>query len=334
MSSKLPAPVRPFTSAFLMKVFVFVAIFSCGTLFAFDDTKPNSPSGIEWHKGPYRAHLGSVAEIDIPQGYAFTDNAGTRRFMELTHNPSSENELGLIIPIDQDDSSRGWFLLFDFDEVGYISDSEKSSLDADKILASLKTNTEKANEFRREKGWAAFHLTGWQQAPFYDERTHDLTWATIGNSDDLKEGKTVNYSTRILGRRGAMSVDLVSDPVQLDRVLPAYRQLLSGFGFSPGSRYAEFVRGDKVASYGLTALIAGGAAAAAVKTGLLSKLVAGLLALWKFILVGLVAIGSAIKRFFTRAKESILGRDTTTSVSPGQQGIGSSSISSDHDDSY
>ncbi|WP_263367017.1 DUF2167 domain-containing protein [Edaphobacter bradus] len=302
---------------------------------AFDDPKSDAPTGIEWHKGPYQAHLGQVAEIKIPEGYAFTDSAGTRRFMELTHNPSSSGELGLIIPISKEDDSKGsWFLIFDFDEVGYISDSEKSSLDADKILASLKANTERGNEFRREKGWAAFHLTGWQQPPFYEEKTHNLTWATLGNGEDDKEGKTVNYSTRILGRRGAMSVDLVLDPSQLDQVLPAYQQLLNGFSFSAGSRYSEFVKGDKVASYGLTALIAGGAAAAVVKTGLLSKLLAGIAALWKFILVGLVALGSAIKRFFSNLKQRILGKDANSSIAANQQEISSGTISSDHDDSY
>jgi uncharacterized membrane-anchored protein len=302
-------------------------------LLAFDDTKTGPPTGIEWHKGPYRANIGSVAEIDIPKGYAFTDSAGTRRFMELTHNPSSDSELGLVIPADTGESNS-WFLLFDFDEVGYVSDSEKTSLDADKILESLKKNTERGNEFRKERGWSPFHLSRWQKPPFYDERTHNLTWATLGSSDDPKDGQTVNYSTRILGRRGAMSVDLVLDPTQIDKVLPASQALLDNFRFTSGNRYSEFVKGDKVASYGLTALIASGAAAAAVKTGLLTKLIAGLLALKKFILIALVAVGSAVKKFFAKVKQVVTGEKTEPKTYSEQQQISASAISSDHDDQH
>jgi uncharacterized membrane-anchored protein len=314
-----------------LAVFLLFLALASRMLLAFDDAKTGPPTGIEWHKGPYRAKLGSIAEIDIPKGYAFTDGAGTRRFMELTHNPSSDSELGLVIPTDTGESNS-WFLLFDFDEVGYISDSEKTSLDAGKILESLKKNIERGNEFRKEKGWAPFHLIGWQKPPFYDERTHNLTWATLGSSDDPKDGQTVNYSTRILGRRGAMSVDLVLDPTQLEKVLPASQELLNNFSFTSGSRYSEFVKGDKVASYGLTALIAGGAAAAAVKTGLLTKLIAGLLALKKFILIILVAIGSAVKKLFAKAKQGFTGEKTESESYSEQRQI--SAISSDHDDKH
>src|SRR5260370_5326909 len=335
MLAKLRLMAHPSVRDLFRTVALFVMVFYTLPGLATDDSKTSLPTGIEWHKGPYQAHLGAIADIEIPKGYAFTDNVGTRRFMELTHNPSSDNELGLIMPIGQSgDSSNFWFLLFDFDEVGYVSDSEKSSLDGDKILASLQKGTERSNELRKEKGWAPFHLSGWQKPPFYDERTHNLTWATLGNSDDPKEGKTVNYSTRILGRRGAISVDLVLDPSQLDEVLPAYQQLLAGFSFTPGGRYAEFVKGDKVASYGLTALIAGGAAAAAVKTGLFAKLIAGLASLWKFVLVGLLSLGSSSKRLLSTLKSSLSDEDSNAITYPDQKQIGAGTISSDHDDQH
>jgi len=65
--------------------------------------------------------------------------------------------------------------------------------------------------------------------------------------------------------------------------------LLTGFEFSTGNRYAEFRQGDRIAAYGLTALVAGGVGAAAAKSGLLSKL-------WKLLVVGGLAALAAIKR--------------------------------------
>jgi uncharacterized membrane-anchored protein len=51
---------------------------------------------------------------------------------------------------------------------------------------------------------------------------------------------------------------------------------MQGFSYKSGKTYAEFRPGDKIAQYGLAALIGGGAGAAAVKLGLFG-------ALWKFI---------------------------------------------------
>jgi uncharacterized membrane-anchored protein len=311
------------------------SVFFSGASYAADAPTPPAagdakPSGIEWHHGPYNAALGSIAQIQVPAGYMFTDGAGTRRLMELTHNPSSDSELGTVVSEDKTGPNSGWFLLFEFNEIGYVSDSDKS-LDADKLLASMQKGDESANEVRKEKGWSAFHLVGWKKPPFYDATTHNLTWATVGRSDDPKEGDTINYSTRILGRRGAMSVDLVVDPTEMDAAIPAAEGLLRNFSFQQGSRYAEFVKGDKVATYGLAALIAGGAAAAVVKTGLLTKLLAALAAFWKVIAVGLAALGASIKRFFKNLKSKITGERPATEVEAERDAIAASSVSSDHD---
>jgi len=51
------------------------------------------------------------------------------------------------------------------------------------------------------------------------------------------------------------------------------------------------VKGDKVAEYGLTGLIVGGAAAVAAKAGVFKWL-------WKVILAGIVGIGAFFKKLF------------------------------------
>ena len=129
-----------------------------------------------------------------------------------------------------------------------------------------------------------------------------------------------------------MSVDLVLDPADLSTVLPLSNQVMSSFSFTQGSRYADFVKGDKIASYGLTALIAGGAAAAAVKSGLLAKLLAALAALWKVIAVALATAAAAVKRFFANLKRKISGEEEAPTVpQPPQERPETRYISSDHD---
>ena len=75
----------------------------------------------------------------------------------------------------------------------------------------------------------------------------------------------VNYNTRLLGRRGVMTVSLVVDPNQVAATVPAFNDLLKSYSFNSGQGYAEFRAGDKIAKYGLTALVAGGAGAVAAK---------------------------------------------------------------------
>lgn len=97
-------------------------------------------------------------------------------------------------------------------------------------------------------------------------RTHNLTWAVQANSGI--EGPIVNHSVRLLGRGGMMHADLVTDPEQMATAMGAFNEVVSSHTFLPGRRYAEWVEGDKVAAYGLTALVAGGAGAVAMKTGI------------------------------------------------------------------
>jgi uncharacterized membrane-anchored protein len=260
-----------------------------------------------WQRGPMSAALGGMATINVPEGYLFLDAAETRKFLEANQNPTDGSELGTLTPAAED---QGWFIVFEFNDVGYIKDDEKDRLDADALLTSIREGNERANTVRKERGWGSLEIVGWQTEPHYDARTNNLTWAIIGESNGHR---VVNHSTRLLGREGYMNVDLVLAPGDLPTALPAFDGLMAGFTYDSGHRYAEFRAGDKLATYGLTALVAGGAAAAAAKSGLLGKF-------WKVIVAGLVAVAAFLKRIYSR----IFGRNETVVEGPAQ-GSGSSS---------
>ena len=68
--------------------------------------------------------------------------------------------------------------------------------------------------------------------------------------------------------------------------------------FNEGYRYADYIPGkDKVAEYGVAALVAGSAAAAA-KAGLFKGLLATLVASKKIVFIGLIALGGLIVSLF------------------------------------
>jgi len=258
---------------------------------------------IEWKPGPFTAKLGDSAEIAVPAGFLFTDKKGTQKLLELTQNIPNGREVGAIIPRTKEGEEL-WFVAFDFHEVGFVRDDEKDKLDGNALLKSIQAGTEESNKERANKGWPAFHVTGWERPPFYDPLTNNLTWAIVGRDDKGEEA--VNHSIRVLGRRGTMNVDVVMSPSQYSRVLPQFDQLVGGFKYVEGHRYADYVSGDRVAGYGLTALIAGGAGALAVKTGLLMKmwkfLVVVFAAAWKAIVAVFVAILAWLKRIFNRMR--------------------------------
>jgi uncharacterized membrane-anchored protein len=243
---------------------------------------------IAWQVGPTTGQLGDIAQIKIPKGFRFTGKAGAQQLLVLTHNIPGGNELGAVVG---DDQTSSWFMIFEFQDTGYVKDDEKDKLDADALLKSLKEGTEEGNDERKRRSWRPLHVTGWDRTPYYDPATHNLTWATRVRGDDPKDSGSVNHSIRLLGRRGTINVDLVAEPDEYAASLPAFNTLISGFAYSQGSRYSDFTAGDKVAKYGLAALIAGGAGAVALKTGLLAKL-------WKFIVIGVVAVAGFIKRMF------------------------------------
>ena len=255
---------------------------------------------INWIDGPNTVILGdNVAQLTFGENYMFANGDDTRILMERLGNPPSNNEVGIILPKNY---KLGWFVVFDYHPAGYIRDDDKDKIDADAILESIKKGTEESNKYRKEKGISPFHVLGWYQKPYYDSNTNNLTWSLLGRSEDSKEGvETVNHNIRLLGRYGFMSVVLVANRSTIDTFKPEVDAIISKFSFTKGKSYAEYVKGDKVAKYGLTALVAGGAAAVAAKAGIF-KLLAKFA---KFIFVAVIALFAAlwgkIKALFRRS---------------------------------
>lgn len=277
---------RPGPLLALLTVIV-IAPLAAQTTPTFDD--------IPWTSGPVLGSLGTDAEVRVPTECLFTGTEGAKQFMQLTENPVDGSERGVILcNASEADSVAPWFIVFSFAETGYVKDDEKDELDADAILASIRSGTEAGNRERQKHGWGTISIDGWAREPYYDATTNNLTWATRLSADG---DQTINHSIRLLGRSGVMHADLVTGASQYEAVLPAATGIIGGFGYTQGHRYSEWRSGDKVAAYGLTALVAGGAGAALVSSGLLAKF-------GKAIIAGFAALVAGLKSWFTRKKQS------------------------------
>lgn len=275
-------------------IYVTIALLSLATAMtaSAQDQNDKTIDKIPWQHGPGVGKLAQHAEVQIPEGYKFAGASDTQKLLEMAGNPTNGHELGMIGPEDLD-----WFIVYEYDDCGFVKDDDRNNLDADAMLKSIRAGNEEGNKERKRRGYPALNIVGWEQPPRYDTATNNLVWAIRA---ECKGDAVVNYNTRRLGREGVMEVTLVVDPEQLQKTIPQFDTVMKGYTFSGGKRYADFKPGDRIAEYGLAALVTGGAAAVAAKAGLFKVIGKFIAAAGKFIIVGLVAIGAAIKGLFTR----------------------------------
>ncbi len=242
------------------------------------------------------------AHINVKPGFRFLGHDDARRVLEqYWGNPPDDSVLGMLVPDNAGlDSDHSWAVVVTYSDEGYVSDEDANEIDYDAMLKEMKSGTSEENEERKRAGYPSIELVGWAQPPRYDAASKRLHWAKELSFDGEKS-HTLNYDIRVLGRSGFISLNAVASMDDLDLVNAGMNQVLPMAEFDAGQRYADFKPGtDKVAAYGLAALVGGGIAA---KTGLLAKLGALLLAGKKFIVLIFVALAAFARKLFGGKKD-------------------------------
>ncbi|HEY1226019.1 MAG TPA: DUF2167 domain-containing protein [Ramlibacter sp.] len=257
--------------------------------------------------GPANVALRDQATLKLPAGFVFIPQPEAEYVMRSMGNRGGDSLTGLVFPM----SEANWFAVVRYIQEGHIKDDDAKDWNADELLASLREGTEASNEERTKRGYPAMEVAGWAEAPKYDAATHRLVWSASTRDKGAKanDGMGVNYNTYALGREGYISLNLVTALADLPQDKQAALQLLGALEFNQGRRYADFNGStDKVAAYGLAALVAG---AAAKKLGLFAVLLAFAA---KFAKVIVVAVGGAawgIAKMFGRKRS-----EPTTRIDP------------------
>lgn len=237
--------------------------------------------------------LGGVAKIAIPKGYRFTHGSGTSRVLELFGNLPQPSASGMLTT-----EGFGPWIIFGYDDSGHVKDDEKNDINADELLALRREGLAESNKVRKERGIHELAILGWAMPPRFNDTTKTLEWAVRIQSLDGTGGESVNYETRLLGRTGSMKVQLVCDPTEFQPLLAEFQKVMGGFAYVEGQRYAEFRQGDRIAEYGLTALVAGTGAFAAAKMGLFGKLGLVFAKLGKAAILLVVGALAGLKKLF------------------------------------
>jgi uncharacterized membrane-anchored protein len=237
------------------------------------------------------------AHLNLGEGFRFLPRADARKVLEqLWGNPPDDHIIGLIVPTDTPLlSDNSWATLVTYVDDGHVADADAEKIDYAKLLADMKEGTQSQNAERKKAGYPAMQLVGWAAPPRYDAQGKKLYWARE-LSVDGNSMHTLNYDIRVLGRTGYLSLNAIAAMNDLPAVQSGMQRMLPMVEFDSGQRYADFNPStDKLAAYGIAALVAGGIAA---KAGLFAKLGVILLAAKKFVILAVAAIGTAIKKLF------------------------------------
>lgn len=280
---------------------VFVLVSTCG-VFA-GDPQPKSREeikqvlkGLKYQQGEINLH-GGLAKIEVPTNFNYLGPADAETILvKLWGNPPGQKTLGMLMPADKTPVDEDcWVVTIQYAEDGYVKDNDASKINYDDLLAKMKKDTAGESKKRERQGYDGMELVGWAAPPHYDSAEHKLYWAMDLKFNGALE-HTLNYKIRMLGRRGVLVLNAVSTMPQLAEIEKETPQILSMINFNDGNRYADFdPKVDKVATYGLAALVAGGIAA---KLGMFKLIWVFILAAKKLIIVACVAIAGFFKKIF------------------------------------
>lgn len=239
--------------------------------------------------------------LEVPENFYYLNAADAEKVLvEVWGNPPGQQVLGMLFPTELTPfDSNSWAVTIEYEEDGYVSDEDANEINYDDLLKEMKKDTAGASEQRVAQGYEPIQLVGWASKPYYDSATHKLHWAKEIKFGD-QEVNTLNYNIRVLGRKGVLLLNFIAGIDQKETIDQNLASVLAVPSFDKGNQYGDFNPDiDKVAAYGIGALVAGKVIA---KTGFLA---AAIIFLKKFGIFIVLGIGAFFKKiFFGKKKES------------------------------
>jgi uncharacterized membrane-anchored protein len=249
---------------------------------------------------------GAGVTLHLGNNYYFLPADEAKRVLieAWRNSPESVSDtMGLVFPAGKSFTDDTWSAVISYSNDGYVSDSDAKTADYGELISQERSDEGDINAKRKEEGLDPIHVVGWAQAPSYDPKTHTMVWARqlhIGQETD----DTLNYDVRSLGRRGVLSMNMLSTMSQLPAIRTAAAQFQQVAQFDPGSRYVDYQSGsDKKAEYGLAGLVAAGiGVAVAQKLGFLGLALLFLKKAIVFVIAGATGALAWLRRLFSRSK--------------------------------
>lgn len=249
-----------------------------------------------------------TGKVDLPNGMATINLPANLRYLnadqskmvltDIWGNPPSLSSLGMLFPVGLSPlSDSAWAFNINYDDLGYVKDSDADEIDYNELLANMQKEAADASKERVEQGYESIEIVGWASSPFYDKEKKVLHWSKEIKFGDGATSNTINYDVRFLGRNGVLSLNAIGQMEQLELIKGTLPSVTSAVAFTNGNRYEDFdSKVDDVAAWTLGGLVAGKVLAKAGFFAIILKFIKPLILL-------LGAGGAAAYKFFSGRKK-------------------------------
>lgn len=210
-------------------------------------------------EGTYRLP-NSNSILKLPSNYGLVLGEEALEIYRIDEEPIGEDLEAYVCEANTFDDT----MLFRYVDDGYVSLHDWEEIDSKILLEGIISNTEKDNEVRRKRGLEEITNIVWLQEPTLNRETKTVYWATnalCGNEP------LVNAIALRLGRKGYERISWVTSPSTFVPFGGHLEVMLQAHSFEPGNRYSDYEVGDKIAEYGVAALVAGSVGAKVFKAG-------------------------------------------------------------------
>jgi uncharacterized membrane-anchored protein len=244
---------------------------------------------LQWVKGPTNIPLASVAQMKVPQGFAFLDAENAHAFLAREKELIPKGLLGLMV------SPQDVRLIVAFDEVGYVKATE-TRVDSVQLLAKWRSEQQKGLGSHSDKMSA-----DWSTQP---ARKTDDTWEyAISVQRDSADGTSEEFAQYTIQRFGSKGLLTLTFKQKGFFNQDAVQTLASYVTFRPGQAYSDYKEG-LVYTNSLASLLAGeGRWVTASEAGdASSKAMTGLIARYAVISVGVAAAFVGIAMAFKKLR--------------------------------
>jgi uncharacterized membrane-anchored protein len=242
-----------------------------------------------------------VLQLRVPENFRYLGPEDTQKVLvNAWGNPKDKRTRHVGSRGSESDNKDGWGVVITYAEDGHVSDKDADGIDFDNLLNEMKKGMAEVNKERSESGHERIDLIGWAVTPRYDKKPI----VVLGQRAFLRRvGEHTELQHTYPRKKGVLMLNAVAGMGQLADIEKRMPEVLALTAFNPGHRYEDFDRDtDKVAPYGIAALLAGGIAA---KTGLFYRILA-MPFVGKIILIVLLsALGGFIVLILKRKKVSM-----------------------------
>jgi len=211
-------------------------------------------------KGPAEVRLEDRAVYALPEGRIFLPKDKARELVQAAGHQWDDATIGTVLGAT---TGSDWIAFVDLLDDGYIKDDGAAQLDAMKLLDGYKASVVAGNEVRARAGAKPLVVTGWVDAPRYDEKHRFVSCvgASAEPMDDPRNG-VVNCTSYALGRSGAFRIIVATGAEGYVKLKGEASNIAEAIAYDPGKGYADVdLVKDPIAPYGLIALASGAAPA-------------------------------------------------------------------------